>query len=130
MIDELGAMPVEGGGSVIDTVDLIVPHQANRTMIVDLAEKAGLREEQLYFNIADVGNVSSASIPLALYDAVRDGVVDRKMRVFAPGFGAGAVGGYAPAGATASPGTDGVEGTSPHYPPVAPTSDNVEAAFG
>ncbi|MGE3287393.1 MAG: 3-oxoacyl-ACP synthase III family protein [Pseudonocardia sp.] len=143
MIDELGAMPVEGGGSVIDTVDLIVPHQANRTMIVDLAEKAGLREDQLYFNIADVGNVSSASIPLALYDAVRDGVVDRPMRVFAPGFGAGAVGGYAvftmdpaivapePAAEAAAGARAGSDGDSaPHYPPVQPTSDNVEAAFG
>ena len=41
-----------------------------------------------------VGNTSSASIPLALQDAVRDGVLTRPMRIFAPGFGAGAVGGY------------------------------------
>jgi hypothetical protein len=31
---------------------------------------------------------------LAIHDAVREGVIDRPMRVFAPGFGAGAVGGY------------------------------------
>ena len=42
-----------------------------------------------------MGNVSAASIPIALADAVRDGVIDRPTRVFAPGFGAGAVGGYA-----------------------------------
>jgi 3-oxoacyl-[acyl-carrier-protein] synthase III len=51
--------------------------------------------ERLYFNIERVGNTSSASIPIALHDAVREGVLDRPMRVFAPGFGAGAVGGYA-----------------------------------
>jgi 3-oxoacyl-[acyl-carrier-protein] synthase III len=39
--------------------------------------------------------VSAASIPIALHDAVRDGVISRPARVFAPGFGAGAVGGYA-----------------------------------
>jgi 3-oxoacyl-[acyl-carrier-protein] synthase III len=50
--------------------------------------------EQLYFNIERVGNTSSASIPLAIYDAVAEGVIDRPMRLFAPGFGAGAVGGY------------------------------------
>ncbi|HEY5356785.1 MAG TPA: 3-oxoacyl-[acyl-carrier-protein] synthase III C-terminal domain-containing protein, partial [Streptosporangiaceae bacterium] len=39
--------------------------------------------------------VSSASIPIAVHDAVRDGVITRPTRVFTPGFGAGAVGGYA-----------------------------------
>ena len=48
----------------------------------------------LYIHIERVGNTSAASIPLALHDAVRDGVIDRPLRVFAPGFGAGAVGGY------------------------------------
>jgi hypothetical protein len=42
-----------------------------------------------------MGNVSAASIPIAMHDAVRDGVITRPTRVFAPGFGAGAVGGYA-----------------------------------
>ena len=50
--------------------------------------------ERLYFNIDTVGNTSSASIPIAIHDAVEAGVIDRPMRVFAPGFGAGAVGGY------------------------------------
>ncbi len=64
-------------------------------MVTELACAAGLAPEQLYFNIEQVGNVSAASIPLAIHDAVADGVIDRPMRVFAPGFGAGAVGGYA-----------------------------------
>ena len=54
----------------------------------------GLPPERLYFNIGRVGNTSSASIPLAIHDAVQEGVIDRPRRVFAPGFGAGAVGGY------------------------------------
>ena len=41
-----------------------------------------------------MGNVSAASIPIAVYDAVRDGAITRPTRVFTPGFGAGAVGGY------------------------------------
>ena len=40
------------------------------------------------------GNVSAASIPIAIHDAVREGAIDRPMRVFTPAFGAGAVGGY------------------------------------
>ncbi len=97
MIQELEQLPAPEGreGSMMDAIDLIVPHQANKTMVVQLAERAGLSPDQLYFDIQDVGNTSSASIPLAIHDAVRDGVVTEPVRVFAPGFGAGAVAGYA-----------------------------------
>ena len=97
MIAELRTLPHPDGqpGSLLDAIDLIVPHQANKTMVVAIARAAGVAPERLYFNIERVGNTSSASIPIALHDAVREGVLDRPMRVFAPGFGAGAVGGYA-----------------------------------
>jgi 3-oxoacyl-(acyl-carrier-protein) synthase III len=96
MIDEMRELPnTEGGpGSLLDAVDLIVPHQANKVMVVNIAKAAGVGPERLYFNIDSVGNTSSASIPIAIHDAVRDGVINRPMRVFAPGFGAGAVAGY------------------------------------
>lgn len=98
MLDELRALPHPdglAGASLLDAVDLIVPHQANKTMVVNLAQAAGVAPERLYFNIERVGNTSSASIPIALHDAVQEGVITRPVRVFAPGFGAGAVGGYA-----------------------------------
>jgi 3-oxoacyl-[acyl-carrier-protein] synthase-3 len=97
MIEELGALPdpAGGAGSLLDSIDLVVPHQANKTMVVQLAQQAGLSPDRLYFNIATVGNTSSASIPLAIHDAVRDGVITEPVRIFAPGFGAGAVAGYA-----------------------------------
>jgi 3-oxoacyl-[acyl-carrier-protein] synthase-3 len=97
MIEEIGALPAPDGaaGSLLDSIDLIVPHQANKTMVLQLAERAGLSADQLYFNIETTGNASSASIPLAIHDAVRDGVITAPVRVFAPGFGAGAVAGYA-----------------------------------
>jgi 3-oxoacyl-[acyl-carrier-protein] synthase III len=97
MIDELGALrdPDDLGRTLLASIELIVPHQANKTMILNVARKAGLSADQLYFNIETMGNVSAASIPIAVHDAVRDGVITRPTRVFAPGFGAGAVGGYA-----------------------------------
>ena len=64
-------------------------------MVIKLAGDAGLTADQLYFNIETVGNTSAASIPLAIADAKADGVITEPLRVFAPGFGAGAVGGYA-----------------------------------
>jgi 3-oxoacyl-(acyl-carrier-protein) synthase III len=97
MIDELGAQsdPDDPGRTLLQSIELIIPHQANKTMILNLAGKAGLSADQLYFNVETMGNVSSASIPIAVHDAVRDGVITRPTRVFTPGFGAGAVGGYA-----------------------------------
>ncbi len=81
--------------ALVDAIDLVVPHQANRTMVVELAGQAGIAEDSLYFNIDKVGNVSAASIPIAIWDAMDEGVIDRRMRIFAPGFGAGAIAGYA-----------------------------------
>jgi 3-oxoacyl-[acyl-carrier-protein] synthase-3 len=96
MIGELTVLPDPDGvkASLLESIDLIVPHQANKTMVIDLALKAGLTEDSLYFNVETVGNASSASIPLAIHDAVRDGVIKEPTRIFAPGFGAGAVAGY------------------------------------
>jgi len=96
MIAELAVEPDPHGnkGSAWDTVELVVPHQANKTMVIGLAEKAGLSADLIYFNIERAGNTSSASIPIAIADAVQDGVIDRPMKIFAPGFGAGSVGGY------------------------------------
>jgi len=82
-----------------------------------------------------MGNVSAASIPIALFDAVRDGVMTTRTRVFAPGFGAGAVGGYVvlefdPAIVADEVVLD-VIGEAAARPPVAGgTSDDMRAAFG
>jgi 3-oxoacyl-[acyl-carrier-protein] synthase-3 len=97
MMEELRTLPDPKGGtgSLLDSVELVIPHQANKTMVTELSAVAGLTPDQLYFNIEKIGNVSAASIPIAIYDSVRERVIDRPTWVFAPGFGAGAVGGYA-----------------------------------
>ena len=138
MIDELGQLPdPDGAASLLESIELIVPHQANKTMVVQLAERAGLSADQLYFNIETVGNASAASIPLAIHDAVRDGVITRPMRIFAPGFGAGAVAGYAvmrvdPAvvAVTSPPArTVSTGATAPEPVEQAPASEGVRDAF-
>ncbi len=141
MIDELKALPDPDGiaGSLLESIDVIVPHQANKTMVSQLAMQAGLSAESLYFNIEQVGNASSASIPLAIHDAVRDGVIKEPARIFTPGFGAGAVAGYlvmridpaVVATGTESPRPDGIP-TSPgrRPPPTPPSVADVQLAFG
>ena len=69
MMDELRALgaPDGTGDSLLDGIDIVVPHQANKTMVADIAVAAGLAPDRLYFNVAKVGNVSAASIPLAIF---------------------------------------------------------------
>ncbi|HEU0101159.1 MAG TPA: 3-oxoacyl-[acyl-carrier-protein] synthase III C-terminal domain-containing protein [Mycobacteriales bacterium] len=141
MITELQELPDPDGAaaSLLDSIDLIVPHQANKTMVMQLAAKAGLSADSLYFNIEKVGNASSASIPLAIHDAVRDGVITEPVRLFVPGFGAGAVAGYAvmrldPAvvAVSGTPGPAAVhDGAGAQEQDRASTaSEDVQAAFG
>jgi 3-oxoacyl-(acyl-carrier-protein) synthase III len=140
MIEELKVLPDpdEKAESLLDSIDLIVPHQANKTMVIQLAQNAGLSEDNLYFNISEVGNASSASIPLAIHDAVRDGVIKEPVRVFAPGFGAGAVAGYSvmridPAAvkiSEPSPQRKEEAGSDKMPPPPDQSADNVGIAFG
>ena len=148
MMDELGDLPDpdDAARSMLAAVELIVPHQANKTMILALADKAGLPPERLYFNIERMGNVSAASIPIALFDAVAEKVITAPTRVFAPGFGAGAVGGYAVltvdpaivapevhltvAQKGAPPSSPGASTTGGGSPVAVPTSDDVRVAFG
>jgi 3-hydroxy-3-methylglutaryl CoA synthase len=141
MIEEISALPDPDGraGSLLDSIDLIVPHQANKTMVLQLAKQAGLSPDQLYFNIEQVGNTSSASIPLAIHDAVRDGVITTPVRIFAPGFGAGAVAGYSVL--TLDPAVVAVQQPgAPEYSPAEPAlpasdgpaqaSEEMRVAFG
>ncbi len=135
MLEEVGAEadPDDAGRTLLESVELIVPHQANKTMILDLAGQAGVTAEQLYFNIEKMGNVSAASIPIALYDAVRDGVISRPTRVFTPAFGAGAVGGYTVMRIDPAVVADEVlpgDGSPAPARGSATTTDDVRVAFG
>jgi 3-oxoacyl-(acyl-carrier-protein) synthase III len=137
MIQELKGLPDPDGdaASLLESIDLIVPHQANKTMVIQLALDAGLSADSLYFNVEKVGNASSASIPLAIHDAVRDGVIKQPVRIFAPGFGAGAVAGYCVL--RIDPAIVAMEAdlsVAPlmETPPILPepSSDDVKLAFG
>ncbi len=138
MIKELQELkdPADATRSLLESIDLVVPHQANQTMVTKLAAAAGFAPESLYFNIAKVGNTSSASIPLALFDAVEEGIIKGLCRILAPSFGAGAVAGYAvlrfdPAivarGAPAPEGTRSAEAAAIRE---GSTVNDVQAAFG
>ena len=70
-------------------IDLMVPHQANRRIIEAAALRVDLPLEKTAINIDRYGNTSSASIPIALSEAVAAGRIRRGDRVVLIGFGAG-----------------------------------------
>ena len=78
-------------GLTIDDVDLFVAHQANVRILQAAANELGLPPEKLMVNIDRVANTSSASIPLALADAEREGRLAPGAIVALSAFGAGFV---------------------------------------
>jgi 3-oxoacyl-[acyl-carrier-protein] synthase III len=70
-------------------VDWFVPHQANRRIIDAVGTRMEIPPERCYVNIDRYGNTSSASIPIALDEAVRSGQIRRGHIVLMAAFGAG-----------------------------------------
>jgi 3-oxoacyl-[acyl-carrier-protein] synthase-3 len=70
-------------------VSLFVPHQANLRIIAAVGERLGLAPEKVYLNLERVGNTSSASIPLAMREAIDRGVLKRGDLVLLGAFGGG-----------------------------------------
>ena len=70
-------------------IDWLIPHQANMRIIQAIANKLDMPMERVVVTIADHGNTSSASIPLALDAAVRDGRVQRGQTLLMEAFGGG-----------------------------------------
>jgi 3-oxoacyl-[acyl-carrier-protein] synthase-3 len=76
-------------GLTVEDVDLYVPHQANKRIIDYAASKLGIPGEKVFVNVDRYGNTSSASIPLCLAQAVREGRLVEGTRVLMTGMGAG-----------------------------------------
>ncbi|HET6796664.1 MAG TPA: beta-ketoacyl-ACP synthase III [Gemmatimonadales bacterium] len=76
-------------GLTADDVDLLIPHQANVRIIEATAKHAGMPMEKVMVNVDRFGNTSSASIPLALDQAIAEGRVKRGSILLFVAFGAG-----------------------------------------
>jgi 3-oxoacyl-[acyl-carrier-protein] synthase-3 len=80
---------LKANGLVKADVDWLVPHQANIRIIQAMAKKLDLPLERVAITLEDQGNTSSASIPLALDKAIRDGRIKRGETLLFEGFGGG-----------------------------------------
>lgn len=70
-------------------IDWLVPHQANMRIIEAMAKKLNLTMDRVTITLDKQGNTSSASIPLSLDEAIRDGRIQRGQVLMMEGFGGG-----------------------------------------
>lgn len=80
---------LEAHGLKKSDVDWLVPHQANIRIIQAMAKKLDLPMHHVALTLQDQGNTSSASIPMALDKAIRDGQIKRGEMLMLEGFGGG-----------------------------------------
>jgi 3-oxoacyl-[acyl-carrier-protein] synthase-3 len=92
----------------VDDVDLVVPHQANARIIAAVARRLGVPDERVIVDVADVGNTSAASIPIALDEAWRSGRLLPGITLLTVAFGAGLAWGANLIRWTADPPTEAV----------------------
>jgi len=82
-------LALQSAGITAEDVDLMVPHQANIRIIEATAKYAGIPMEKVFVNLDRYGNMSSASIPVALDEARETGLIREGSNVLTATFGAG-----------------------------------------
>lgn len=86
---DISAEMLEKAGFTVDDVDLVIPHQANQRITDAVASRLGVPEEKVYSNIAEHGNTSSASIPIAIDECIESGRIKEGSLVLLTAFGGG-----------------------------------------
>lgn len=88
-IVELVEQAYEACGICNDDVKMIIPHQMNARIIESVVKRLGLPEGKMYVNIDKYGNTSSASIAIAMAEAIDNGALVEGDLVILVAFGAG-----------------------------------------
>lgn len=86
---DISAEMVEKAGYTVDDIDIVIPHQANQRITDAVASRLGVPEEKVYSNIAQMGNTSSASIPIAMDECIQSGRIQEGSLVLLTAFGGG-----------------------------------------
>ena len=86
---EISKEMLDKAGYTADDIDLVIPHQANQRITDAVASRLNVPEEKVYSNIAEHGNTSSASIPIALDECIQSGKIKEGSLVLLTSFGGG-----------------------------------------
>ena len=86
---EISKEMLDKAGYTVDDIDLVIPHQANQRITDAVASRLNVPEEKVYSNIAEHGNTSSASIPIALDECIQSGKIKEGSLVLLTSFGGG-----------------------------------------
>jgi 3-oxoacyl-[acyl-carrier-protein] synthase-3 len=68
---------------------MVIPHQMNARIIESVAKRLKIPDDKVFINIAEYGNTSAASIPIALDECARTGKIQRGDIIILVAFGAG-----------------------------------------
>jgi len=88
-IPALFASTLEKNNLTLDSIDYVIFHQANKYMLDYLRKRLMIPQEKFYQNMEDTGNTVSATIPVALKDALEKGFIGKGDKVLIAGFGVG-----------------------------------------
>jgi 3-oxoacyl-[acyl-carrier-protein] synthase-3 len=88
-ISESVKAAADQAGIAVSEIDWFVPHQANQRILSAVAERLGLDDHKVISTVAEHGNTSAASVPLALAAAVDDGRVKRNDLILIEAIGGG-----------------------------------------
>jgi 3-oxoacyl-[acyl-carrier-protein] synthase III len=89
VFEEVAHEVLQMAGKTVADVDWFIPHQANIRIMEATAKKLGLPREKVIATVDHHGNTSAASIPLALDEAVRSGLVRKDQTLLLAGVGGG-----------------------------------------
>ena len=76
-------------GYAAEDVDYYVLHQANLRILASVSKRIGVPIEKFYVNLDEYGNTSAGSVPLALADMDRKGMLKKGTKIMMVGFGGG-----------------------------------------
>jgi 3-oxoacyl-[acyl-carrier-protein] synthase-3 len=88
-LSEYAELALTSNGYTVDDVKWFVPHQANLRIIEAVAKRLEMPMDRIIINIDRFGNTSSATVPTALDEAVREGRVKKGDLILFDVFGAG-----------------------------------------
>ena len=86
---EASDQALQRAGMTSEDIDLLIPRQANMSIISATAKYAGIPMEKVYINVDRYGNMSSSAIPVAIDEALEKGVVGPGSQILTVAFGAG-----------------------------------------